>query len=733
MTSAVRVEGACVTLGGRPIVRDVDLAVAPGEVVALLGANGSGKSTLVKAIVGLHPLEHRPDLAVRGSAGRLLARGSASATCRSAPPSPRASPPPSPRWSPSGRLSRRRPFVPAGRADRRAVAEALAAVDLTDRARHPVATLSGGQQQRVLIARTLAGEPDLFVLDEPNAGVDLSQPGVDRPHAGHPGRTRGARSWSCCTSSDRSPTLIHRAVVLREGRVALRRAAATSSRATTGTSTCTTTTTTPRVAPVLRPQVRAPLDDRTRWRLMDLLLAPFMLRALIAAAVTGLAAPAVGTFLVQRRLSLMGDGIGHVCVTGVALGLLTGASPTLTAVIVAIVGSPADRADPGAAAEATGDVALALLFYGGIAGGLLLVSLAGNGVFALQQYLFGSITTISRPAVLASVVLAAVVLVLCFALLPQLFSVAHDEDYARTTGLPRAGLQRADLGARRGHRQRRDAHGRAAAGQRADDHPGRDRAAVRPRLPGDDARGDGWPARSRRVTGVTHLRLRRRAARRHDRAGLAGRVRAHLPVGRRGAAPPSGDDAVPRRRRSRRRPPTTPSASRTATSTDPAAGTPPSSTATTSTTCTAVTGTPYTEGTMTSTDRAPRPPGLRPTRQRRAIAATMEAVDDFRSAQEIHALLGERGEPVGLSTVYRTLQRLADAGEIDALRTESGESIYRRCSATHHHHLVCRCCGATVEVEGPTVEQWTRSIAAAHGYSDVSHTLEIFGTCGACG
>ena len=122
----------------------------------------------------------------------------------------------------------------------------------------------------------------------------------------------------------------------------------------------------------------------------------------------------------------------------------------------------------------------------------------------------------------------------------------------------------------------------------------------------------------------------------------------------------------------------------------------------------------------------------RPTRQRRAVAGVMETFDDFRSAQEIHALLTQRGEQVGLSTVYRTLQNLADAGTIDSLRTESGESIYRRCSTSHHHHLVCRACGATVEVEGPAVEKWTRSVAAAHGYSDVSHTLEIFGTCADC-
>ena len=138
---------------------------------------------------------------------------------------------------------------------------------------------------------------------------------------------------------------------------------------------------------------------------------------------------------------------------------------------------------------------------------------------------------------------------------------------------------------------------------------------------------------------------------------------------------------------------------------------------------------------MTSTDPAGQPGGpaaMRPTKQRRAVVEAMASFTDFRSAQEIHELLGERGETVGLATVYRTLQRLADAGDVDVLRTEDGEAIYRRCSETHHHHLVCRGCGATVEVEGPTVERWTRSIAAEHGYDEVSHTLEIFGTCSGC-
>ncbi len=122
----------------------------------------------------------------------------------------------------------------------------------------------------------------------------------------------------------------------------------------------------------------------------------------------------------------------------------------------------------------------------------------------------------------------------------------------------------------------------------------------------------------------------------------------------------------------------------------------------------------------------------RPTRQRRAVAGVLETFADFRSAQEIHDLLAERGEQVGLATVYRTLQLLADAGDVDQLRSEEGEAVYRRCSPTHHHHLVCRDCGATVEVEGPTVERWTSAIAARHGYADLAHTLEIFGTCPEC-
>jgi zinc transport system permease protein len=159
-----------------------------------------------------------------------------------------------------------------------------------------------------------------------------------------------------------------------------------------------------------------------------------MQRALLAAVFTGLAAPAVGTYLVQRRLALMGDGIGHVAVTGVALGLLTGTSPTWTAVIVAVLGAVAIEVirERG---HTNGDVALALLFYGGLAGGVLLIGLGGQGATRLQQYLFGSIVTISASDVVVTMVLAAVVVLLCVGLSPQLFAVAQDQEFARVAGL----------------------------------------------------------------------------------------------------------------------------------------------------------------------------------------------------------------------------------------------------------------------------------------------------------
>jgi Fur family ferric uptake transcriptional regulator len=115
------------------------------------------------------------------------------------------------------------------------------------------------------------------------------------------------------------------------------------------------------------------------------------------------------------------------------------------------------------------------------------------------------------------------------------------------------------------------------------------------------------------------------------------------------------------------------------------------------------------------------------------VLAVLDDLEQFRSAQEIHAELARRGDSVGLSTVYRALSALAADEDIDTLLRDDGETLYRRCRGeTHHHHLVCRSCGATVEVDGPAVETWADTLAADHGYDEVSHTLEIFGRCADC-
>ncbi|HET9078324.1 MAG TPA: transcriptional repressor [Acidimicrobiales bacterium] len=123
----------------------------------------------------------------------------------------------------------------------------------------------------------------------------------------------------------------------------------------------------------------------------------------------------------------------------------------------------------------------------------------------------------------------------------------------------------------------------------------------------------------------------------------------------------------------------------------------------------------------------------RDTRQKRAVAAALDRSEGFRSAQDLHAELRAQGEAVGLTTVYNQLRALADAGEIDTFRTGEGETLYRRCgTGHHHHHLVCRACGRTVEVEGPEVERWADRVAGDHGFVDITHTVEILGTCADC-
>jgi len=122
----------------------------------------------------------------------------------------------------------------------------------------------------------------------------------------------------------------------------------------------------------------------------------------------------------------------------------------------------------------------------------------------------------------------------------------------------------------------------------------------------------------------------------------------------------------------------------------------------------------------------------RSTKQRQAVLTALDRADSFNTAQELHDSLKAEGTKVGLATVYRSLQLMADAGEVDVIRNDTGEAIYRRCSSHHHHHLICRSCGRAVEVSGPAVEEWADRVAAENGFRDVSHSLELVGTCNSC-
>ncbi len=168
---------------------------------------------------------------------------------------------------------------------------------------------------------------------------------------------------------------------------------------------------------------------------MEMLDYDFMRRALLAAVFTGLAAPAIGTFLVQRRLALLGDGLGHVALTGVALGLLTGVAPIVTAVVVAALGALLIELLR-MYARTSADVALAMLFYGGIAGGVLLTSVAGESANSLNAYLFGAITTVSSSDLVLVGILGVLVIALSVGLSPQLFAVCQDEEHAQVSGVP---------------------------------------------------------------------------------------------------------------------------------------------------------------------------------------------------------------------------------------------------------------------------------------------------------
>ena len=175
-----------------------------------------------------------------------------------------------------------------------------------------------------------------------------------------------------------------------------------------------------------------------------LLASPMTQRSLLAAVIVGLAAPVIGTYLVQRRLSLLGDGIGHVALTGVAMGWLVGAATGATdleayavpgAMVAAVIGAVLIEVVRGRG-QASGDVALALLFYGGIAGGVVIIGIAGGTNANLMAYLFGSLATVSSTDLVVTVIMTAAILAVGLGLRTALFTVCQDEEFARSTGLP---------------------------------------------------------------------------------------------------------------------------------------------------------------------------------------------------------------------------------------------------------------------------------------------------------
>jgi zinc transport system ATP-binding protein len=215
-TPAVQATGVSVELGGLPVLRGITMTVAPGEVVALLGGNGSGKSTLVRTLLGLVPAQHGTIELFGQPIARLRSWARIGYVPQRSPVSQSGAK--VKEAVASGRLAQRAPFRPTRTADRAAVARALAAVGLTDRSDHRLSELSGGQQQRALIARALVGDPDLLVLDEPTAGVDLVHQQVVAEILSD---LVGAGSAVVIVLHEvgNLAGLIDRAVVLREGRI----------------------------------------------------------------------------------------------------------------------------------------------------------------------------------------------------------------------------------------------------------------------------------------------------------------------------------------------------------------------------------------------------------------------------------------------------------------------------------------------------------------------------------
>ena len=438
--------------------------------------------------------------------------------------------------------------------------------------------------------------------------------------------------------------------------------------------------------------------------LQDMLSFAFMRNAFAAGTASAIVAGLIGYFVVLRQSSFAAHAISHIGFAGAAGAVLLGFSPVLGVAVLSLAASGA-MGVLGKRLRGR-DVVIGLVMAASLGLGYLFISLYTGNAQNAYSILFGQIFGITTGAVLITIGTSVIVLAVLTAIFRPLLFASLDEEVAEARGI-RVGaigigfmlllalavseavqvsgvllifalLVAPGAIAERIARRPADRPGHFRRTGRAD-HLDLAGAGVLHALPGQLLRHQprlrGLPRRPRL-----------------DRVGQAGQA---------GQPGPAAGPAVARawRRRGEGR------------------------------------GDCY--GAPVSTPAKPTPgrgTRVRGTRQAEALASVLGSLPGFLSAQQIHAELGRRGERIGLATVYRHLQVLSEDGRVDTIREASGETLYRQCrSEAHHHHLICRVCGASVEVEGRAVEQWAAKVAAEAGFTAVDHTVELFGLCPRCG
>ena len=400
-------------------------------------------------------------------------------------------------------------------------------------------------------------------------------------------------------------------------------------------------------------------------------------RALLASIVIGAGAGFVGALVVLRRRTFFAQALTHGTYPGAVAAAALGVSVPLGAaaasvVLVAVMSAIARVRRQGA------QVAAGIVLTGGFAAGALLQAVIPGLPVRAESLLVGSILTVTD----ADIVLAAAVAVIAVAAVAvfgkEIAFSTFDPSGFRAAGLPRVAGGTARARPHRRHGRERPAGGRRDPRDRAHRGSGRRRSAGRadvPRHPAGRTR-DRRGIRDHRGPRLTGPRRRRRTQHRARRHGVLRARAGHLQAARttvESSRHPRGD----RRGRTHRM--------------------------------------------------------KRNTWQREAVREALDDTEGFISAQALHSSLHASGSPIGLATVYRALGDLAATGEADSLQSPEGEALYRACSTTgHHHHLICRNCGLTVEIAADEVEVWAKRVAAEHGFTGAAHVVDVFGLCANC-